>query len=73
MSRLGTNAEAVIAQAAIIALAIPEIDSVMIRHFGSAGAIVIVTSQSALSGGQIAAIEAAADPIKVACRVFSCG
>lgn len=69
MPRLGTHAEAVTAQTAVIALAIPEVDSVLIRDLGTIGAVIIVCSQNALSGGQITSIDAAADPIKVAYRV----
>ena len=69
MPKVGTLAEATTAQAAIIALAIAEVDSVLIRSFPVLGSVVIVSSQSALSGEQIELIEAAGDPVKVSCRV----
>lgn len=71
MARLGTEAEATTAEAAIIALSIPEIDATYVRCFGSIGALVIVRSSSPLSGPQIALIDAAADPIYVAYQVMA--
>lgn len=69
MPRVGTLVEATTAQTAIVALSIPEVDSVLIRSFPALGSIVIVSSQSTLSGGQITSIDAAADPVKVSYRV----
>ena len=69
MPRVGTLVEATTAQTAIVALAIAEVDSVLIRSFPALGSIVIVSSQSALSGGQITSIDAAGDPVKVSYRV----
>lgn len=71
MARLGTEAEAITAEAAIVALSIPEIDATFVRSFGSVGAVVIVRSSSPLSGPQIVSIDAAADPVHVAYQVMS--
>jgi hypothetical protein len=71
MPRPGTHSEAVAAQAAVVALAIPEVSFVVVRDSGTLGAVVIVTSQNALSGAQITSIEGAAYPIKVTYRMGS--
>lgn len=66
MPKLGSNAEALAAQSAVVALSIPEVKQVLIKLLGSYGEMVIVSSQNALSGGQVTSIDAAADPVKVA-------